>query len=170
MICQRCRTLNAESITECVECGMDLGKTPPIPARVPTARKSIISKKSTSPLPGVTASPGLTCPFCRTPFILSWTRFLTSPWSIYQCPQCLNRLKLRDKGVWVGFIRILLVGIVTPPVGIGLMKYSNGDILISGIASLLVCCAICVPCDKYLNEHLRELTPLNSPSPAPPKN
>lgn len=164
MICQRCRTLNAEFTNICVECGLDLGKTPLAPVRGP--RATARSKKSISPAPGTTALPGLTCPLCHTPFRLSWTRFLTSPWSIYQCPQCLNRLKLRDKGLWVGFLRILLVGIVTPPVGIGLMKYSNGDILISGIASLIVCCAICVPCDKYLNEHLRELIPLQSPPPS----
>lgn len=170
MICQRCRTLNAEFTDVCVECGSGMEKPLRLPSRgVPLAtwRKPKIS--TAGPLASSTRLSPLTCPWCHQPFTLSWVRFLTSPWSRYDCPQCLAKLKLRDKGLAVGILRVGLVGLVTLPVGIGLMKFSNGDILVSGIASLLVCCAICVPCDKYLNQHFRELALLSPPPSTPSK-
>lgn len=169
MICPRCRTLNAECTDVCVECGSNLEKPLLLPPRAVPGTPLIKPKRSTAPPPSTSPLSPLNCPWCHQPFTLSWSRFLTSPWSRYDCPQCLATLKLRDKGLVVGMLRIVLVGLVTLPVGIGLMKLSNGDILISGIASLIVCCAICVPCDKYLNEHFRELTLLSPPPQIPSK-
>lgn len=169
MICPRCRTLNAECTDVCVECGSGLEKPLLFPPRAVPIAALMKSKRSPVPPPSTRHLSPLNCPWCHQPFTLSWARFLTSPWSRYDCPQCRATLKLRDKGLVVGMLRIVLVGLVTLPVGIGLMKLLNGDILISGIVSLIVCCAICVPCDKYLNERFRELILLNPPPPIPSK-
>jgi hypothetical protein len=98
------------------------------------------------------------CPYCSYEFPVTWGRYLRAGFGRYLCPSCGKESKL-GKSKKYRLVVHLPLGIVCAIVTVVLWLSTSGSWVTVPVA-ICVCLAIGIPVDRYVEEKLRQLQPL----------